>query len=154
MIKQKKRGGYMMLIVLDSNPVDAANKVPDKLKFKQLLELAQMICSCGYCDIYKAIPQGKAIQEWIKKNPAWVKTYGVILYYWCIQNINLKENTMTDLFSIISSIPKPCNLNSKIETAIFRYNKNYKSIFPSDSEITIENAIEEYTKYMDWKKNV
>ena len=42
-----------MLIVLDSNPVNAANKVPDKLKFKQLLELAQMICSCGYSDIYK-----------------------------------------------------------------------------------------------------
>lgn len=140
-----------MLIVLDSNPVNAANKIPDKLKFKQLLELAQMICSCGYSDIYKKIPQGKKIQEWIKKNPSWVKTYFSILYLWCLKYINMKEKTMADFFSILASIPEPTDLNCKIETAIFRYNKNYKSIFPSDAEITIENAIEEYNKYMEWK---
>lgn len=141
----------MMLIILDSNPVTAANKVPDKIKFKQLLELAQMICSIGYSDIYKKIPQGKAIQEWIKKNPSWVKTYGAVLYYWCLENIKLKEKTMSDLFSILTSISAPADLNGRINTAIFRYNKKYKSIFPSDSEITIENAIEEYTKYLIWK---
>ena len=144
----------MMLIVLDSNPVKAANKVPDKLKFKQLLELAQMICSCGYSDIYKKIPQGKKIQEWIKKNPVWVKTYAAILYYWCLEYIKMKEKTMSDLFLILASIPKPADFNCKIETAIFRYNKKYKSIFPSDSEITIENAIKEYKKYLEWKQNV
>ena len=142
----------MMLIVLDSNPVKAANKVPDKLKFKQLLELAQMICSCGYCNIYKTIPQGKKIQEWIKRNPSWVKTYFAVLYIWCLRYINMKEKTMRDLFTILTSIPVPANLNGNINTAIFRYNKKYKSIFPSDSEITIENAIEEYEKYLEWKK--
>lgn len=30
----------MMLIVLDKNPIEAALKIPKKLKFKQLLELA------------------------------------------------------------------------------------------------------------------
>ena len=143
-----------MLIVLDSNPVNAANKVPDKLKFKQLLELAQMICSCGYCNIYKAISQGKKIQEWIKKNPAWVKTYGAVLYYWCLEYIKMKEKTMADLFAILISIPESADLNCKIETAIFRYNKNYKSIFPSDAEIMVGNAIEEYKKYLEWKQNV
>lgn len=143
----------MMLIVLDSNPVNAANKVPDKLKFKQLLELAQMICSCGYSNIYKKIPQGKAIQEWIKKNQSWVKTYAAVLYYWCLENINLKEKTMSDLFSIFASIPNEADLNCEIKTAVFRYNKKYKSIFPSDTEITIENAIEEYKKYLEWKQN-
>ena len=144
----------MMLIVLDSNPVNAANKVPDKLKFKQLLELAQMICSCGYCDIYKAIPQGKKIQEWIKRNPSWVKTYAAVLYYWCLNNIILKEKTIKDFFNILASIPDKCDLNGEIETAIFRYNKKYKSIFPSDAEITIQNAIKEYDKYLEWKQNV
>lgn len=143
----------MMLIVLDSNPVDAANKVPDKIKFKQLLELAQMICSCGYSDIYKKIPQGKKIQEWIKKNPSWVKTYFSILYLWCLKYINMKEKTMADFFSILASIPEPTDLDGKIDTAIFRYNKNYKSIFPSDAEITVGNAIEEYKKYLEWKQN-
>ena len=91
-------------------------------------------------------------EDFIKKNPAWVKTYAAILYYWCLEYINMKEKTMRDLFTILTSIPVPANLNGNINTAIFRYNKKYKSIFPSDSEITIENAIEEYEKYLEWKK--
>lgn len=49
----------MMLIVLDKNPILAAQLVPNKLKFKQLLELAQMICSCGYSNIYKKNTTGQ-----------------------------------------------------------------------------------------------
>lgn len=60
---------------------------------------------------------------------------------------------MTDFFSILASIPEPTDLDCKIDTAIFRYNKNYKSIFPSDMEITVGNAIEEYKKYLEWKQN-
>lgn len=142
----------MMLIVLSDNPIYAANKVPDKLKFKQTLELAQLICSCDYSNVYKKIPQGKSIQEWILKNPSWVKTYALVLYFWCLNNLKLKEKTISDLFSIFSSIDAPCNFDVKIKTAIFRYSKEYKSIFPSDSEITIQNAIEEYTKYLQWKQ--
>ena len=37
----------MMLLITSSNPFIAASQVPDKLKFKQLLELCQMFCSLG-----------------------------------------------------------------------------------------------------------
>lgn len=60
---------------------------------------------------------------------------------------------MADLFAILTSIPESADLNGKIETAIFRYNKNYKSIFPSDAEIMVGNAITEYEKYLEWKQN-
>lgn len=71
----------MMLIVLNKNPILAAQLVPNKLKFKQLLELAQMIFSCGYSNIYKKIPQGKEIQGWIKENYTWVKRYAIALFF-------------------------------------------------------------------------
>ena len=65
----------MMLLILDENPILAANLVPSKLKFKQLLELSQLICSAGISDVYKKILQGKEIQNWILENPAWVYRY-------------------------------------------------------------------------------
>lgn len=43
----------MMLLILDENPILAANLVPSKLKFKQLLELSQLICSAGISGVYK-----------------------------------------------------------------------------------------------------
>ena len=142
----------MMLIVCDKNPVRAAELVPDQLKFKQVLELCQMLCSIGYSSIYKKIPQGKAIQEWIKRNPAWVKTYGATLYYWCLDRIKMSEKTMSDVFQILVSIPESCNLNDEIQTAIFRYNKNYKGTsYATDTELPIKEAVEEYEKYMEWK---
>lgn len=55
-----------MLLILDKNPILAANLVPSKLKFKQLLELSQLICSAGISGVYKKIPQGKEIQNCIK----------------------------------------------------------------------------------------
>lgn len=55
----------MMLLILDRNPVKSALLVPDKLKFKQLLELAQMISTITG-SVYKPVRQGKEIQEWIK----------------------------------------------------------------------------------------
>ena len=49
----------MMFIILDSCPIQAVYKLPEKIRFKQLIELAQLICSAGFSDIYKKIPQGK-----------------------------------------------------------------------------------------------
>ena len=92
----------MMLIICSEKPSRAAHLVPDRLKFKQVLELCQMVCSCGYSNIYKKVPQGKAIQEWIKKNPAWVKTYGLCLYLYCLNNVNMSKKTMSDIFYILS----------------------------------------------------
>lgn len=142
----------MMLIVCDKNPVRAAELVPDQLKFKQVLELCQMICSIGYSSIYKKIPQGKAIQEWIKRNPAWVKTYGATLYDWCLYKTNMTEKTTLDILRILVSIPESCDLDHEIQTAIFRYNKNYKGTsYATDIELPIKEAVEEYKKYMEWK---
>lgn len=140
----------MMLIVLDKNPVYAAELVPDKLKFKQMLELCQLICSCGYCDIYKKIPQGKELQAWIKKNPGWVKTYACHLFLWCLENIEMKQKTMGDIFSIIASINDICR-TTEIETAIFRYVREYKCNYQSNEELPIDIVIKEYEKYLKWK---
>lgn len=53
----------MMLIILDKNPLKSAELVPDKIKFKQLIELGQLICSAGISDVYKPIKQGKELEN-------------------------------------------------------------------------------------------
>ena len=65
----------MMLIVLSKWPRKAAERVPDKIKFKQLLELGQLVCSTGVSSVFKPVRQGKEIQEWIKRNPRWTFLY-------------------------------------------------------------------------------
>ena len=141
----------MMLIVLDREVNLAAYKVPNKLKFKQLLELCQLLCSCGYSDKYKGIKQGKAIQEWIKKNPEWVKTYGILLLNWSRSSVKLKEKTFIDMAQILINTPGNFNLGSTVDTAIFRYSKDYECDIPSNSELDINQAIGQYEKYMVWK---
>lgn len=142
----------MMLIVLDKNAEQAALKVPDKLKFKQLLELAQMICSCSYSDVYKKIPQGKKIQEWIMLNQVWTKTYAWTLYKWCCENINMKNQTRFDFITIISGIPVSFCPTCNAMTAVFRYSKDYtNTTFATDTELSIEEAVTEYERYMEWK---
>lgn len=140
-----------MLIICDKNPIRAAELVPDRLKFKQLLELCQMLCSVGYSNIYKKIPQGKAIQEWIKRNPTWTKEYIIHLFQWCKENKKLTNKTCNDISQIIMSMPVLFWV-LPIKTAIFRYNKNYKGTsYPTDSELPIDVAVAEYNKYMEWK---
>ena len=141
----------MMLIICSKIPSEAARLVPNRLKFKQLLELCQMICSCGYSDIYKKIPQGKAIQEWIKRNPTWTKEYIIHLFQWCKENRKLTNKTCNDISQIIMSMPVLFWV-LPIRTAVFRYSKEYKNTsYPTDSELPIDIAIEEYKKYMEWK---
>lgn len=141
----------MMLIVLDKNPILAAQLVPNNLKFKQLLELAQMICSCGYSNIYKKIPQGKEIQSWIKQNYTWVKRFAINLLLWCKKNINLKEKTYVDILNIIHSMPVTYFV-LPIRTAVFRYKKGYiGTTYATDTELPIDEAVREYKKYMEWK---
>ena len=43
-----------MLIVLSKWPRKAAERVPDKIKFKQLLELGQLVCSTEISSSFKA----------------------------------------------------------------------------------------------------
>ena len=144
----------MMLIVLDKNPVKAAQLVPNKLKFKQLLELCQMICSCGLCDVYKKIPQGKKIQEWIKRNPTWVFEYASELFYYCYDNIKMTPKTCDDIRKIRDSLSiYYYDYSCKIKTAIFRYKKGYSgTTYATDTELPVDVAVREYKKYMEWKK--
>ena len=142
----------MFLLVLDKDPIISAEKIPDKIKFKQLIELGQLVCSAGYSNVYKKINQGKELQNWIQRNYVWVKQYMLALYSLCQEVIHMSRETRTKILDIISSIPYETHKDKDPETAIFRYSKDYKSIFPSNYEITIENAIEEYKKYITWKK--
>ena len=57
----------MFLLVLSSNPVEAATLVPKRYRHKQLLELMQMI-SCIVDFGYKQLPTGKKIKEWIEQH--------------------------------------------------------------------------------------
>ena len=141
-----------MLLILDRNPVKSASLVPDKLKFKQLLELAQMISTITG-SVYKPVRQGKEIQEWIKKYPDYTKFYYKTLFIWCKENIKIKEKTIKDLMTIYLSL-KNNNFIKYPDTAIFRYNKNYKdSFYKTNSELPIKTAIKEYTKYLGWKND-
>lgn len=146
----------MMLIILDKNPHKSAELVPDRLKFKQLLELGQLICSAGISNVFKPIKQGRVLQEWVKNNKLWVDKYFVDLFNWSIKNINLKRQTYNKLFKI------RLNLSDSIgyikirhpKTAIFRYIKDYTEFtkYKSDSELPINIAVKEYQKYIKYKE--
>lgn len=146
----------MMLIILDKNPHKSAELVPDRLKFKQLLELGQLICSAGISDVFKPIKQGKVLQWWVKNNKLWVNKYFTDLFNWSIKNINLKRQTYNKLFKI------RLNLFDSIDyikmkypkTAIFRYIKGYAEFtkYKSDSELPINIAVKEYQKYIKYKE--
>lgn len=139
-----------MFLILDWNPVKSASLVPDKLKFKQLLELAQMISTITG-SVYKPVRQGKEIQKWIKRYPDYTKFYYRTLFAWCIKNIKMKEKTLKDLMTIYLSL-KNNNFIDYPDTAIFRYNKNYEGTsWQNNSELSINTAIYEYKKYLCWK---
>jgi len=148
---------------LDKNPYKAAELVPDRLKFKQLLELCQLICSAGISDVYKPINQGKKLQEWVKKYHFWIITFYAQLFRYVRKNLNLKESTIIKFLKIQGDLSdyyfnNKCK-NRKPTTAIFRYVKEYAEFteYESNSELPIDVAIEEYRKYIikkeEWFKN-
>ena len=110
----------MFLLVLDKNPYKAAELIPDRLKFKQLLELGQFICSAGISDVYKPIKQGKELQEWISKHKSWTYSYMVCLANWTKKNIKTSmvtiykiDNIMYDLFKVATDFKRVCR-NDKL----------------------------------------
>lgn len=141
----------MMLIILDKDPVKSAQLLPDKIKFKQLIELCQLICSAGISNVYKPIKQGKHLQNWILKNPIWTKKFAIALYELC-KSINMSKSTMKNIIDIISSIPYEISKDKEIETAIFRYSKDYECKIFTNTELPIEECIKQYKKYIEWKK--
>lgn len=149
----------MFLLILDKNPYKAAELVPDRLKFKQLLELGQLICSAEISSVYKKINQGKELQEWIKNNKLWIYRYFTYLWFWSVGNINFKPKTMVDLYKIRQNLFDNTEHKKRIvypKVAIFRYVKEYAEFteYESNSELPIDIAINEYKKYAEWKENV
>lgn len=145
----------MMFIILDECPITAVHKLPEKIAFKQLIELGQLICSAGISNIYKKIPQGKTIQDWIIKNPTYTLRYYRTLLHNCIRDTNMTQDTENKLQQIHIDLCKyehtSVRRNLRPKTAIFRYAKEYKSIYPTNAELRIENAIKAYEQYMEWK---
>ena len=149
----------MMLIFCDKNPFVAANYLIEHTNknfvFKQLLELGQLVCSCGYSKVYKSVRQGKAIQEWIKKNKLWVYRFYSVLWFWCMGNTKMTSKTACDLYSIRGDLYSFMKSNRKRiiypKIAIFRYKQGYECEYESNSELPIDIAIEQYRKYIDWK---
>ena len=149
----------MFLLVLDKDPLKSAQLVPDKLKFKQLIELCQLICSAGISDIYKPIKQGKELQEWVKKHPEYIAIYMWSLKDYCKNNVRLKYKTVFDIEQIYFDLYYLCKDRVKMvkeptNTAIFRYSKDYECFtkHATNTELPVDECIKEYKKYIEWKK--
>ena len=147
----------MMLLILNENPILAANSVPSKLKFKQLLELSQLICSAGISGVYKKFSQGKEIQNWILENPAWVYRYFDTLFIYCVDLPNIKHETVEDFKQIMHDLHWHVKFNGRIyippQTAVFRFSKDYITDYLNNVTLPISKCVEEYKKYVQWKKN-
>lgn len=143
----------MMLIILDKDPIRSAHLVPDRIKFKQLIELGQLVCSAGISDIYKSIPQGKELQEWVKRNPEWTYFYMRSLLEDCMHVVDMSNVTRLDILNMLANLILICDdrMHYSIDTGVFRYSKDYKSNIPSKTELPIDECINEYKKYVEWK---
>lgn len=146
----------MMLIICDKDPQKAVKYLVEHTNknfvFKQLLELGQLICSAGISDVYKKIPQGKELQEWVKYNAKYGHYMFMQLLKYVKKNINISKETYSRLYRIECDYSLYLFYSNKYtKTAIFRYKKDYKSQYPTNSELPINVAIEEYKKYLEWK---
>ena len=156
----------MNLFILDKDPIVSAQKFYDKMgskyAFKMLIELGQLICSAEISDVYKTIPQGKELQEWVKENPHYIKYYFSKLFNLCREsNLSLKEQTVKNIASIIGDL---CDYSYYFECsdlgfeyiydAYFRYSKEYKCDIPSKTLLSIDDCIRETELYLDWKKDI
>lgn len=143
----------MMLIILDKDPVKAVELIPNKIKHKQLIELCQMLSTINDDGVYKLIKQGKAIMEWIKLHRSYVYAFAMQICYWSLKNINISLVSREKIFSILKQFEMDLDTNYVIKTAIFRYQKEYTDTkYATDSELPIDVAIEEYKRYVAWKK--
>lgn len=150
----------MMFIILDKNPIKAVDKLPHSVRFKQLIELTQLLSSCGVTDVYKSIPQGKELQKWILKHLDYIWFYYSNLYYWCTKNIKLSDKTNMDIRRVLGDLwdKQSFNENGLVEhdpqTIVFRYSKDYTNTnIQSKTLLPIDLGIQEYEKYTQWKIN-
>ena len=146
----------MMLIIMSPNAHESADllvaNTNKSFVFKQTLELAQLICSSGFSKVYKKINQAKELKEWIKYYDFWTQCYFSDLVKWCEKNVNLSQKTINDWYDI----RRDMLLNNNVSiykplfptTAIWRYSKDYKSEYPTNSELPIDVVCELYKKYI------
>ncbi len=143
----------MFLIILDKDPYEAALKVPEYYKHKQLLELMQML-SCVVNFGYKQLPNGKEIKDWIKRNLEWTYTYAKTLFL--VKKGSLKDKTKIKYNCLLDLMELECfNLVNDAATAVFRYTEKYKKFtkYETNTELPIKVAIEEYNNYIKWKES-
>ena len=154
----------MMFLILDETPLGSVDYLlkhtNEKYLKKQVLELLQLICSAGYSNVYKKIPQGKAIQDWIKAdhtNQLYVFYYLEYAFYLLYNELNPIPEKYDQIFlDYMESIKlynwDQCNCTD-IKTAIFRYQKQYKeyTTYETNIELPIDICIKEYRKYLKWK---
>lgn len=154
----------MMLIILHEHPYVAAYKLrhitPPKFYFKQLIELAQLVCSAGISNVYKKVPQGKELQGWILKHPAWVTRYMESLLADCLGSpIKMSPLTFRKLNQILKDLERYSELSKDKDlitmshmcasTAIWRYKVTYLNHeYPSNTELPIEEAKNLYYDYI------
>jgi hypothetical protein len=155
----------MNLFILDKDPKKSAQLIPDGVKWKMLLELAQLICSAGISDVYKQMPQGKNIQQWIINNPVWTYLYFIELLWYCHKNINMSMTTIIKMERIKYALSGYCwekYGREKLEYAYdngisatngyFRFSDKYEITDKEHGQLLqIDECIEEYKRYIQWK---
>ena len=155
----KKVGVIIQLFILDKSAEKSAQILFDamgsKYCFKLAIEGFQLICSAGFSDIYKKIPQGKIFQNWLKDYlPARDWFYENVSHLLLLSSyeINISEETEIKTDKILQDFSD--NLPFETENLVyapFRYAKEYKCNIPTDTLLPIEDCIAEYKKYLEWK---
>lgn len=147
----------MQLYILDKSPLDSAQLLFDtlgeKYSFKMLIELCQLICSAGISQVYKPIPQGKELQEFVKNNKEWVHKYAGHLFRLCRDsNIKIKTESLKNIDLILSDLFINLDGGFKlIKAAPFRYKAGYPCDIPSGTVLPVADCVTEYRKYLSWK---
>ena len=144
----------MMYIIQDSNPATAVNLLPDSIKFKQLIELMQLLSSVNLTNVYKPVKQGKLLKEWILNNKEFTLHYFTTLTHWCFENVNLTSQTIKDINTVLFDLYNKIDyvLPVVINNIPFRCSKNYtEGININNKLLPIEEGTLEYIKYVKWK---
>ena len=152
----------MMLIICSDKAEDSVKYLIDhtnkRFVWKQMLELCQLLATCGITERMKPLKQGKRICEWIKRdiNIDFIYIYYCRLLGYCRFNIKMLPDTYFKLLGIREDLWREVQTSRKpylpIKTAIFRYKKGYKCEYESNSELPIDVVVNEYKKYIEWKE--
>ena len=143
----------MQLYIIDKNPIISASLVPDKYKFKMLIELGQLICSAGLSNVYKPIKQGKELQAWVSEHRGYTYQYFDKLLRWSKSHVKMQPDTLAKLEQMKQDILNQLGKVAEKEPthAYFRYTQAYSCSVKSKTLLPIEQCITEYKKYLEWK---